>query len=55
MWPSKKSPEQSTSKGLRRLVAGLIISGAIGSILGKNGMDEIEPTEDEDQGDEDYV
>lgn len=38
MWPFRKKQEESGG-AVKKLVAGLIIGGAIGSIIGKNMMD----------------
>ena len=35
MWPKKKSTECKGDKTIKRLVTGLIIGGAIGSVVGK--------------------
>lgn len=42
MWPFKKKVKPEGSRAMRRLVAGLIIGGAIGSIVGKNMMEKHE-------------
>ena len=36
MWPKKKPKECKGDKMIKRLVTGLIIGGAIGSVVGKN-------------------
>lgn len=52
MFPFKKRPDKAAKSTMRKLVAGLIIGGAIGSILGKKGMDEVE---EEKGGDDDEL
>lgn len=60
MWPFKRrKPVSKTRKAMNRLVAGLIIGGAIGSIVGRNVVDEkkeehgIEELEELEESEED--
>lgn len=55
MWPfRKKQAPSKTKQAIERLVAGFVIGGAIGSILGKKLIDENGDAIDEgDEGDED--
>lgn len=43
MWPFKRpKPEQKKLKIVKRVVAGLIIGGAIGSVVGRNMLEKHE-------------
>ncbi len=54
MWPFRKKQAPSKAKqAMERLVAGFVIGGAIGSILGKKLIDE--NGDEIDEGDEDGV
>lgn len=55
MWPMKKSKASIPGKVVKRLVTGLIIGGAIGSVVGKHLLDKHEKQmgnkkEEEDDG-----
>lgn len=49
MWPFKKKKAKEENHIAKRVIAGLIIGGAIGSIVGKKLMDEQKRLEDEDE------
>ncbi len=51
MWPFSNRNDKRNHIG-KRLIAGLIIGGAIGSIVGKKLMDEQEKNEDDLEKDE---
>lgn len=53
MWPFKKKTKQGKDNHIaKRVIAGLIIGGAIGSIVGKKLMDEHRKREEEGTDDE---
>jgi len=53
MWPfPSRKPVGKAKQALERLVAGFIIGGAIGSILGKKLLDEQEDEDDLDDAEE---
>jgi Na+/glutamate symporter len=50
MWPFKKKKKASKESHIaKRVIAGLIIGGAIGSIVGKKLMDEHRQANDEEE------
>jgi len=58
MWPfRRRKPINKAKQAMERLVAGLIIGGAIGSIVGKKLLDEQEEDglEDAEETDDDIV
>jgi hypothetical protein len=49
MWPFKKKKEKEDPHIARRVIVGLIIGGAIGSIVGKKLLDEHREKGDEEE------
>lgn len=47
MWPFRKTKPKPVSKAAKRVVAGLIIGGAVGSVVGRHLVDK------HDEGDDD--
>lgn len=50
MWPFKKKKKAKDNHIAKRVIAGLIIGGAIGSIVGKKLMEEHERDDEEGEG-----
>ncbi len=52
MWPFKKKPKEEKGNHIaKRVIAGLIIGGAIGSIVGKKLLDEHRQKNEEEKED----
>lgn len=49
MWPFKKKKKAENNHIAKRVIAGLIIGGAIGSIVGKKLMDEHKRAEENEE------